>query len=161
MQACNYPTQAEMLEIFDLIDGKLCRKSNGRPAAYFHKGTGRFVIKIKNRNLYLSRLIWIYANGDIPNEMCVDHINRNKTDNRLENLRLVNKRDNCRNVWSQRNTSGYRNVSWNKDIKKWHARTTSKDGKKVHLGWFDCKEQASSAVQSFLTSDSPHLFSPN
>ncbi|HEY9661952.1 MAG TPA: HNH endonuclease signature motif containing protein [Allocoleopsis sp.] len=159
MKSCNYPTQAELLQKFDLIEGKLCRKSDGKPAAYLHKGTGRYVVKYKSRNLYLSRLLWIFVNGDIPDDMCVDHINREKTDNRLENLRLVSKRDNNRNVWCQRNTSGFRNVSWNKDIKKWHARTVNKNGEKIHLGFFDCVEQAAEIVQEFLKKDSPHLFS--
>lgn len=158
MQACNYPTQAKLLGKYDIVNEKLCRKSDGNPAAFFHKGSGRYVIKWKSRNLYLSRILWIYAHGEIPNEMCVDHINRDKTDNRLSNLRLVSKRDNNRNVWCQRNTSGYRNVSWNKAQGKWETRTTDKNGKKVFLGLFDCKEQAAEAVQTFLQTDSPHLF---
>jgi hypothetical protein len=158
MQACNYPTQAELLGKYNIVNEKLCRKSDGTPAAFFHKGSGRYVIKWKSRNLYLSRILWIYAHGDIPNDMCVDHINRDKTDNRLSNLRLVSKRDNNRNVWCKRNTSGYRNVSWSKAREKWQAQVTAKDGKKITLGHFDCKEQAALAVQTFQQKEFPHLF---
>lgn len=157
MQACNYPTQAELTAIYDMTNGKLCRKTDGKPCGFLHKGSGRNVIKLGKRNLYLARLMWIYCNGDIPNSMCIDHINRVKTDDRLTNLRLVSKADNCRNVWRQRNTSGFRNVSFNKASGKWHARLAGKDKKRVHLGLFDSKESAHEAVQEFLLSEFPHL----
>ena len=158
MQACNYPTQAEMLKTYDLIDGKLCRKSDGKPAAFMHKGTGRYVIKVKNRNLYLSRLMWIFINGNIPNDMCVDHINQDKTDNRISNLRLVSKADNCRNVVKKSNTSGHRGVTWKPSQNAWYACSTDVDGKRKFLGYHATKEAAAEIVQTFLQTEFPHLY---
>lgn len=45
----------------------------------------------------LHRLIWETFNGEIPDNMCIDHINTVKTDNRIENLRCVSYSENMRN----------------------------------------------------------------
>lgn len=47
---------------------------------------------------YAHRLVWVMHNGDIPDGMMVDHINLDKSDNRIENLRLVNKSGNAQNA---------------------------------------------------------------
>jgi hypothetical protein len=43
------------------------------------------------------RLVWIWHYGDIPENLQIDHINRIKTDNRIENLRLVTHSENNKN----------------------------------------------------------------
>ena len=56
--------------------------------------------KHKNEKLrprYRHRVIWYYFNGEIPEGMQIDHINGDKTDNRLENLRLVTPKENLNN----------------------------------------------------------------
>jgi len=75
----------------------------------------------------------------------VDHINRNKLDNRRENLRLANSSQNKINKDLQsNNTSGYRGIWLQCDGKKWGA-TLKINGKKKHLGVYPTKEEAAAA----------------
>jgi hypothetical protein len=77
-----------------------------------------------------------------PNGTAVDHINRIRLDCRRFNLRLANQQTNCRNrSLSTRNTSGFTGVGWNKKLKKWKADIVV-DGKHIHLGFHNLKEDA-------------------
>ena len=55
----------------------------------------------KNHSLYVHRLVWEAFNGLIPEGMQVNHINENKSDNRLENLNLMTAVQNSN--WGTRN----------------------------------------------------------
>lgn len=67
------------------------------------------------KKLLLHRLII----GEIPKGMQVDHINRNKLDNRRENLRIVTPSQNSSNIGKPKtNTSGYKWVSYDKSKRK-------------------------------------------
>lgn len=55
----------------------------------------------KGKNLYVARLVWEAFNGPIPEGMQVNHINEDKTDNRLENLNLMTCKENIN--WGTRN----------------------------------------------------------
>ncbi|MDU1029357.1 MAG: HNH endonuclease [Clostridiales bacterium] len=95
--------------------------------------------------LYLAhRLAWLFVNKKWPN-MEIDHINRDKTDNRIINLRLATRKENIINKSpSKINSSGTTGVYWNKLSKKWHAQICS-NGKRISLGLFESKEMAISA----------------
>lgn len=68
------------------------------------------------------RVAWIYANGDNPPED-IDHINHDRTDNRIINLRLASRSENMRNSSrSKANTSGFTGVTWDKVNCKWVAQ---------------------------------------
>ena len=100
-------------------------------------------VKCKGRMLQYHRLVWILVNGDIPAGKEMDHINGNRLDNRLENLRLVTSRENNQNRSLHRATGmcGYR---WHKRDKKWHARIYI-NGKHIHLGAFSNENEAQKA----------------
>lgn len=79
----------------------------------------------------------------------VDHINRNKLDNRRENLRIATRLLNNQNVSPRkRGTSKYRGVSWNKRRFRWEARAYC-GGKRYSLGHHESELDAADAVAAF------------
>lgn len=90
------------------------------------------------------RLVWAIVHGE-PAKGFIDHINHNKLDNRVENLREVSKTENLRNMkLSSRNTSGVSGVWLCKKTNKWRAEIRTK-GKKHCLGRFESIEEAQEA----------------
>lgn len=91
------------------------------------------------------RLVWIYHNGKIPEGMQVDHINRIRDDNRIENLQLLNHKYHIRKDRAgrakSRNKSGIANVFWNKQNQAWSVHF-SIDGKLKYFGSFKSKRLA-------------------
>lgn len=80
------------------------------------------------------RVALALVNGGWPDE--VDHINGDRTDNRLENLRDASRTENARNMRRHsRNTSGVTGVFWHKQRGKWAARIMM-DGSYYSLGLF-------------------------
>lgn len=95
-----------------------------------------------NRKRYLThRLAWLYVHGVWPK--VIDHINGIKTDNRIENLRVVTVRQNQQNRVEHRNGKLV-GASYNKRDKKWNSKIVI-NGKQKHLGYFDTEEQAHEA----------------
>lgn len=85
------------------------------------------------------RLAWFYVYGVWPDgEM--DHINRDKADNRIANLRPATKAQNMANSVT-RGKSGRRGVARTRNGKRWKAQITV-DGRTRHLGTFDDREDA-------------------
>lgn len=105
---------------------------------------GYIVIGFDDQRCMAHRLAWLYVHGVLPTTD-LDHINRNKSDNRISNLRLVNRSQNMHNVnLRKHNSSGYNGVSWHKPRKKWRAYIFI-DYRQKHLGLFNTVEDAIAA----------------
>ncbi|WP_312740473.1 HNH endonuclease [Cedecea neteri] len=93
------------------------------------------------------RLAWLIYYGEWPPED-IDHIDRNKSNNRIDNLRKASRSMNSANVGiKSHNTSGYKGVSFNKEWGKWFAQIIVR-GKKKFLGYYESPEKASEAYKS-------------
>ena len=93
----------------------------------------------------------LVANAFLENpedKKCVDHIDRNKLNNHISNLRYATVSENAQNVSiNTTNTSGVRGVSLDKKLNKWKVQITV-NGIRKHLGYFTNKEDAIAARQN-------------
>ena len=146
-------TYEEVHELFDynpetgiftnrITRGKIAKK--GKVAGCL-SDTGYWIIKVNGKNYRAHRLAWLFIHGYFP-EHQIDHINRIRTDNRLCNLREVNKSCNMKNskIYNN-NTSGITGVSWHKRAKKWMVRIQDKNYHRINLGSFASKLEAAQA----------------
>ena len=88
---------------------------------------------------------WLYTHGVMPQDQ-IDHLNGDKRDNRIANLRDVSQFTNQQNQTRPRtdNISGYRGVSWERGNKRWRAQIRA-NGRLQYLGYFDCAKEAHAA----------------
>ena len=116
--------------------------------------TGYFETCIDQQRVYLHQLAFLYMTGEIPSGH-IDHKNRDKTDNRWENLRAVSVAQNLQNVIAPRkdSTCGFRGVY--RYGNKFRAKINV-DGKQVHLGTFDNLQDAANAYIAAKPKYHPH-----
>jgi len=99
---------------------------------------GYIYITFKGRKYLAHRLAWFYIYSSWPTE--IDHINGNKKDNSLKNLREVSRRSNMRNNYRARN-GNLTGASFIKREQKWQA-TAYINGKPKFLGYFNTEKEA-------------------
>lgn len=110
---------------------------------------GYFCVMIYNKSYKLHRLAWLYVYGVYPNNQ-IDHKNRNKADNRIENLRDITQQKNCQNRSKRAdNKSGVTGVYRNEKNNNWVCGIRV-DGKYYHLGSFKEFEDAVNARKKAL-----------
>ena len=136
-------TQEQLKELLDYnpdtgiftwkVDRSIAIKK-GKVAGY-KRPDGYIVTSINKKLYYLHRLAWLYVHGNFPNNV-IDHINKDKSDNKLCNLRDVTTSFNNINCnLRSNNSSGYTGISFVKNINKWRVRI--KINKKTKcLGYF-------------------------
>ena len=136
----------DIKDIYEYRDGSLfwkVAKSNvvkiGDRAGYITKHGYRKVM-MNGRQLYEHRVIFFMHNGYMPKQ--IDHINGNKLDNRIENLREVTHSENAMNVRIRKtNKSGTKGVCWDNTRKKWKVAITA-NKKTINCGRYDDLELA-------------------
>src|SRR5690606_13174711 len=102
-------------------------------------------IKCKGHKILAHRIAWFLTFNEWPT-ISIDHINGDRADNRLCNLRLATQAQNQQNVGKKEtgwrpNSSGWKGVSWNKKSSKWQAEIRS-NGQHRYLGMFDDIKEA-------------------
>jgi hypothetical protein len=144
--------QEELKELFFYDDGWLYwkvdrgrKKLIGKKAGSINKVTKYWRVKIFNKDYLLHRLIFLYHKGAVPPYL--DHIDGNKLNNRIENLREATiSQNNFNSKRSKRNKSGVKNVYLFKPTGQWVARLRS-GGKNVFLKYCDTIEEAEEALK--------------
>ena len=124
--------------------GKRCNNVKAQAGSYTTKGYR--VVRIDGCLYKEHRVIWVMNNGPIPDGLDVDHIDRNTSNNKLNNLRLASRSLNLIN----KNSKG---VTYDKSRNKWKAQLTFR-GKQVLNKRFDSYEEALSVYE--ITKE--HLF---
>lgn len=129
----------------------------GKPALAADSGHGYKQGRINGVLHYAHRVIWKLVHGHIG-DMHIDHINGDRTDNRLANIRAGSRSQNQRNLPQMaHNTSGHTGVTFNRRDKKWKAQIKM-FGKNKHLGAFHNIEDAISARKK---AEAENGFHPN
>ena len=119
------------------------RKSKGRAREGAQAGAvdtyGYVVVRVDGILYKAHRLAWLYVHGRWPDGL-LDHINRNKSDNRITNLREASQSENMHNAnWKSK--SGVPGVRWRGERNRWVAQI--RVGYVTHvLGSFKTKEEA-------------------
>lgn len=159
MHIKHHPSKRYLRQCFRYKNGKLYWRE--RPLSHFHSTrihraantkrvgslagslmpSGRWSIQLDGTKYYRSRLVWIFHHGVLGK--FIDHRSRNKSDDRIENLRLSTTSQNRANTnLCSANTSGTKGVYWKVANKKWCSQIKV-DGNNKHLGLFDSKSEAS------------------
>ena len=118
----------------------------GAPAGSY--SNGYITIQYNTRTYKAHRLFWFLQTGHDPGALEVDHIDRNKSNNKFCNLRLADKSQQGGNKTEPiNNTSGQKGVYWHKHKQRYHAEIFFKN-KKLSLGYYKIFEQAVAARQA-------------
>ena len=134
--------------LYDQLSGVFTRKKTsggikaGSLAGCLNQD-GYAVIRIKNTLHYAHRLAWFYVYGVLP-DLQIDHIDGNKSNNCIENLRLATNQENSQNERKARNKSRVNLLGVCRKGKKYKAQIKVK-GKTINIGYFTNEQDAHEA----------------
>ena len=127
------------------------RVHRGRGHIGHNAGTivdGYIRIIINEERCLAHRLAWMYVYGEWPPGE-IDHINRVRSDNRIANLRVCNRLQNCNNKnLNSNNKSGASGVYFERESGKWCSQVRHQ-GKQIRIGRYDSKDDAIKARRDF------------
>lgn len=138
-------TQERIKELFYYDRGKLYRRVSVKG---YNVGTeigtvkpkGYRVAVVDGKTYRVHHLVWCYHYGYFADEL--DHINRLRDDNRIENLRPCNHSQNLGNMGPR--SGKYKGVTFCKDTNKWRAHLSTKN-KHYCFGRYGTPEEAALA----------------
>jgi hypothetical protein len=143
----------ELKKTFRINNGKLeridLRRTDGKWKVVDNKknsGNGYCLVGFNGRMVSYHVIVWILSTGkDIPQGMEIDHINGNKIDSRIENLRLVTKRENQQNRKKHR-AGRLVGAIYNKERNYWQSQIKINKNQ-IFLGYYKTKQEANEAYK--------------
>jgi hypothetical protein len=143
-------TKERLLETYSFDGSRFFYKlpaRGGREAGYNVEGYRYMMVDLKPYPTH--HLVWLMHHGELPEQgYDVDHINMDRSDNRIENLRLATRSQNMMNMPAHVDSkSGIKGVSWREDTKKWSVRVTIGNGVYKSFGSYDNLELAELVAQ--------------
>jgi hypothetical protein len=146
-------TQEIVIDLLRYEDGNLFWKKDvsrnvktGAKSGCFDK-FGYVIVKINKKNYKAHHLIWMIHYGYKPK--LIDHIDRNPSNNKIENLREATNAENQFNrTFNKNSLSLVKGVTWNKKSNKWKAECRF-NGKSHYFGVFENILDAKKVVQEF------------
>lgn len=139
-------TQERLKELFDYQDGALIRRKDGR-SAVIAMGVKRYErVSVDGKIQALHRMIYLWNHGHLPKTL--DHIDGDRANNKIENLREATQQQNCLNRKHHSNSkSPYKNVylqspTKNAEWKRNWVVSIMVAGKRKYIGSFEDLELA-------------------
>ena len=133
-------------ELFEYRDGEIyykvsrSRNKAGSKAGTYRKHDNAYQVIIGGKHYLVHRVVFMLHHGYMP-EM-VDHIDGNRANNKIENLRQADVNQNAQNAVKRKdNTSGVKGVNWSKVDKCWRVRVQCKN-KRIDFGGYQDLEFA-------------------
>lgn len=132
-------SQEYLNSIFEYRNGELFYKVN-----HFRKNAGKKVgtkkpdgclhVSIKGKSYLLHRVIFMMKHGYLPEQ--IDHIDGNRSNNQIENLRPATHSQNSQNAKTRVDSlNGNKNITYNKKHNKWRVRVQA-NNKRLYIGSF-------------------------
>ena len=147
--------EPETGKIYWKIQPRTGKRIKGTEAGYLckRKHTTYRGVRLNQIDYLVHRIAWLLYYKEDPGGKCIDHKNRNGSDNRICNLRVATSAQNQYNTGKRKsNTSGYKGVQTSKSRSHYTKPYMAKikiDGKDFHLGTFRTAEEASEVYQRF------------
>lgn len=130
--------EAKRIFIYDPETGFIRR--HGSKFITVPNGFGYLHVTHKGKRLKCHRVVWLLHKGEWPKHQ-IDHINRNRSDNRIENLRDVPRAVNAAN---KKNNATMIGTTWHPEKGKWKAKIQH-NNKSIHIGYFNTQIEAHEA----------------
>jgi hypothetical protein len=142
-------TQQRLKELFeyDPEEGRFRNRfSRGRAReadeAGSPSGHGYRKVAVDYERYYEHHLAWLYVYGEWPSE--IDHRDGDRSNNKIANLRMATRTENCFNAKRETGESGLRGAYREARYPKWYSKIQI-GGRVTRLGTFDTAEEAHKA----------------
>lgn len=148
------------IDAFLYKDGELFNKTNRSRKAKkgersgFIDTNGYTYIGFRGTMIKAHRIIWEMHYGGIPKGCEIDHINGDRNDNRLENLRMVTRSENAKNkALNKNNKSGVSGVFFSKKLSSWVVKCSGE--------YIGCYKSFPQACESRIVAEVSRGYHPN